>query len=211
MVGAGSEARPSLKEQLQSKLQLPWVLRTRNGTERRRSLNSRTVIGCNPARYIEVRMIQYVERIKPELQLALTRESEVLLQRKIKADEPPTENHITAGIDDVLLDCLFKAWARQQRPEFVARDLRKCLRHGSEDGLYRATKSAGERLLRGLQFQATGRVPERRNLLLLEGNPGAGETVGSSLQHHPAALFAGLQTTGASGLRCKELGVWRNH
>lgn len=95
-------------------------------------------------------------------------------------------------------------------PEFVARDLRKWpCRYGSEDGLYRARKPLGERLLRELQLEAAGRVPERRNLLLDEGNQGAGGTLASA-QHCPAALLAGLPTTGTSGLGCKELGVWRS-
>src|ERR1035437_9164202 len=83
-------------------------------------------------------------------------------------------------------------------------------RYGSEDGLYRAGKSVGERLLRELQLEAAGRVPERRDLLLDERNQGAGGAVASSLQHRPATLLAGLSTTGTRGLAGKEHGVWRS-
>src|ERR1017187_6980886 len=83
-------------------------------------------------------------------------------------------------------------------------------RYGSEDGLYRARKPVGERLLRELQLEAAGRVPERRDLLLDERNQGTGRAVASSLQHRPASLFVGLPATGARGLDDKELGVWRS-
>src|SRR5260370_7941615 len=79
-----------------------------------------------------------------------------------------------------------------------------------EDGLYRTREPMGEWVLRELQFEAAGRVPERRNLLFDKGDQGAGGTVASSLQHHPATLLTGLQTTGARGLGGKELGVWRS-
>src|ERR1019366_968363 len=83
-------------------------------------------------------------------------------------------------------------------------------RYRSEDGLYRAGKSVGERLLRELQLEAAGRVPERRDLLLDERDRGAGGAVASPLQHRPAALFAGLPATGPRGMGGKELGVWRS-
>jgi hypothetical protein len=51
----------------------------------------------------------------------------------------------------------------------------------------------GERLLRQLQLKAAGRVPEWRDLLLVEASAGAGRTLAGSLQHHPATLFARLQ------------------
>src|ERR1017187_4576538 len=96
-------------------------------------------------------------------------------------------------------------------PEFVARDLRKWLRRcGGGAGLYRTRKPMGERLLRELQLEATGRVPERRDLLLDERDQGAGGAVASPLQHRPAALFAGLPATGPRGMGGKELGVWRS-
>src|ERR1017187_4180526 len=83
-------------------------------------------------------------------------------------------------------------------------------RRGNEDGLHRTWKPMGERLLRELQLEAAGRVPERRTLLLDEGDQGAGGAVASSLQHHPATLLAGLPTTRTGGLGGKELGVWRS-
>src|ERR1035441_9873561 len=83
-------------------------------------------------------------------------------------------------------------------------------RHGSQDGLHRTRQSVGERLLRELQLEAAGRVPERRDLLLDEGDQGAGGAVASSLQHHPATLLAGLPTTRTGGLGGKELGGWRS-
>jgi hypothetical protein len=83
-------------------------------------------------------------------------------------------------------------------------------RDGGEDGLYRARKPVGERLLRELQLKAAGRVPERRNLLLAEGDQGAGGAVASSLQHRATHTLTGLQTTGARGLGGQEHGVWRS-
>ncbi len=47
-------------------------------------------------------------------------------------------------------------------PEFVAKGSAEMARgNGSEDGLYRTGKPMGERLLRELQLEAAGRVPER--------------------------------------------------
>ena len=48
-------------------------------------------------------------------------------------------------------------------PEFVAIGCYGELarRYGCEDGLYRAGKPVGERILRKLQLEAAGRVPER--------------------------------------------------
>ncbi len=46
-------------------------------------------------------------------------------------------------------------------PEFVARDLRKWLAGTGADGLYRTGKCVGKRLLRELQLEAAGRVPEQ--------------------------------------------------
>ena len=52
-------------------------------------------------------------------------------------------------------------------PEFVARDLRKWLANTGAKTLYiEPGQSLGERLLRELQLQAAGRVPQWRDLLL---------------------------------------------
>ena len=51
-----------------------------------------------------------------------------------------------------------------------------------------------------LQLKAAGRVPEWRDLLLVEGGAGAGRTLAGSLQHHQATLVARLLLTGAGSL-----------
>jgi hypothetical protein len=78
--------------------------------------------------------------------------------------------------------------------------------HGSKNGIYRARKPTGERLLCEFQLETAERVPQRRTLPLNEGNQSAGGTVASSLQHRPATLLAGLQTTGARDVGGKGLG-----
>ena len=64
----------------------------------------------------------------------------------------------------------------------------------------------GKRLLRKLQLQTTGRVPERRNLLLDEGDQGAGGPVASPLQHRQTALVAGLSPPAQEAWLAKSLG-----
>ena len=66
----------------------------------------------------------------------------------------------------------------------------------------------GERLLRDPQLEAPQRVPERRNVLLDEGDQGAGRALARPLQHHPLALFAGLPATCTAGLDAIKLGIW---
>src|SRR5260370_21612710 len=61
--------------------------------------------------------------------------------------------------------------------------------------VYRSREYVGERLLRERQLKAAGRVPEWRDLLLVEGGAGAGRTLAGSLQHHPSTLFPPLQIT----------------
>jgi len=78
------------------------------------------------------------------------------------------------------------------------------------NGLHRTRKPMGEWLLWKLQLEAARRVPERRDLLLNEGDQGAGGAVASPPQLHPAALLVGLQTAGARDLGGKRLGVWRS-
>src|ERR1022692_2068910 len=52
-------------------------------------------------------------------------------------------------------------------------------------------------------------VPERRDLLLLEGGAGGDRTMESTVQHGAAAFVAGLQATGAEGNPAQARGAWR--
>src|ERR1700679_1253073 len=79
----------------------------------------------------------------------------------------------------------------------------------SKDAVHRARLSLGEWLLRALHFQAEGRVPERRDLLLDERTARAGRTLAGSLQHHQTSLLAGLQAASTGGMADKRHGVWR--
>src|SRR5271168_2061413 len=82
---------------------------------------------------------------------------------------------------------------------------------GSEDSLHRTRLSLGERLLRIVQQQVTGRVPERRDLLLTEGAPGAGRAVAGALQHREATLLVRLQAAGTGCLADgKQPGAWKS-
>src|ERR1035437_7003371 len=51
-------------------------------------------------------------------------------------------------------------------------------------------------------------VPERRDLLLLEGGAGGDRTMESAVQHGAAAFVAGLQATGAQGNPAQARGAW---
>ena len=96
-------------------------------------------------------------------------------------------------------------------PEFVARESAQVAgRYRGQDAVHRAGLSLGERLLRELQLEAAGRVPERRNLLLDERNPRAGRALARPLQHGQAALVAGLPPASAAGLADNEPGAWRS-
>jgi hypothetical protein len=65
--------------------------------------------------------------------------------------------------------------------------------------------------LRELQLKAAGRVPEWRDLLLVEGGTGAGRTLAGSLQHHPSTLFARLQIASTGNVATQnENRVWRS-
>lgn len=68
----------------------------------------------------------------------------------------------------------------------------------------------GKLLLRELQLQATGRVPQRGDLSLDERIARAGRTLAHPLQHDQATLLAGLQITGAGGLADKQHRAWRS-
>src|ERR1039458_4546822 len=52
-------------------------------------------------------------------------------------------------------------------------------------------------------------VPERRDLLLLEGGAGGDRTMESAVQHGAAAFVAGLPATGAEGKPAQARGAWR--
>ncbi len=66
-----------------------------------------------------------------------------------------------------------------------------CRRWG-ENGLHRAWKSVGERLLRELQLEASRRTAERRDLLLAQRGQGHHRGLAAPLQHDPPALIARL-------------------
>jgi putative transposase len=97
-------------------------------------------------------------------------------------------------------------------PEFMAKDLRKWLLSSGAKTLYIEPGSPWENgLLRIVQQQVTGRVPERRDLLLAEGAPGAGRAVARALQHREATLLVRLQaaSTGCLADR-KQQGAWKS-
>ena len=96
-------------------------------------------------------------------------------------------------------------------PEFMAKDLRKWLLAWERKHFTSSLASPGERLLRIVQQQVTGRVPERRDLLLAEGAPGAGRAVARALQHREATLLVRLQATGTDCLADrKQQGAWKS-
>jgi hypothetical protein len=97
-------------------------------------------------------------------------------------------------------------------PEFFAKDLRKWLADTGAKTLYIEPGSPrGKRLLRIVQLEAARRVPERRDLLLVEGGAGAGRTLAGSLQHHQATLFARLQIASTRDVATqKHNRVWRS-
>jgi transposase InsO family protein len=96
-------------------------------------------------------------------------------------------------------------------PEFVARDLRKWLANTGTKTLYIEPGSPWENgYCESFNSKLRERVPERRDLLLAEGNQGARGAVAGPLQHCQAALLAGLQAAGAGGLAGKEHGAWRS-
>src|ERR1019366_1869702 len=51
-------------------------------------------------------------------------------------------------------------------------------------------------------------MPERRDLLLLEGGAGGDRTMESAVQHGAAAFVAGVQATGAEGNPAQARGAW---
>ena len=73
-------------------------------------------------------------------------------------------------------------------------------RYRRKDVVHRAGFTLGERLLRKLQLQASGRDPQWGDLLLDRGNARACRTLAGALQHHPATLFAGLPCTSSADL-----------
>src|SRR5512136_2855248 len=62
-----------------------------------------------------------------------------------------------------------------------------------DNAVYRARKSVGERLLRKLQWEAAGRMPERRDLLLVEGGTNRNREVAGEAHHKTAAFGTRLQ------------------
>ncbi len=80
----------------------------------------------------------------------------------------------------------------------------------SKDAVHRARLFLRERLLREVQLQAAGRVPQWGNHLLDERTARAGRTLARPLQHHQTALLAWLQITGTGGVTDKQHGAWRS-
>ena len=70
----------------------------------------------------------------------------------------------------------------------------------SRDAVHRTGKSVGERVLRELQREVTGRVPERRDFLFAEGGAGRHREMAGDVQHAASALGAGLQAARPGGL-----------
>ena len=70
-------------------------------------------------------------------------------------------------------------------------------RTGDQSPVYRARQSLGERVLRELQWEAEGGIPEWGDLLLVAGGPDRNRGVESSVQHGAAAHGSGLQAPGA--------------
>jgi putative transposase len=83
--------------------------------------------------------------------------------------------------------------------EFVAEELRKWLAKVGTGTLY-IEKSVGERLLRKLQWETAGRMPEWRDFLLLEGGANRDREMESAIQHEAAAQRARLQAACPRGL-----------
>jgi hypothetical protein len=71
--------------------------------------------------------------------------------------------------------------------EFVAKELRKWQEAGNRDAVYRTRKSVGKRVLRELQRDVTGQVPERRDFLFVEGGAGHDRKMASRVQHAASA------------------------
>ena len=72
---------------------------------------------------------------------------------------------------------------------------------GDGDFVYRARQSVGERVVRELQRQAAGRMPERRDSLFAEGGASRDRAVAGGVQHAAPALGARLSAAGARGIR----------
>lgn len=71
---------------------------------------------------------------------------------------------------------------------------------GNWDAVHRTGESVGERLLRELQWEAEGRMPERGDLLFAEGSPDRDRKMEGGVQHAAAASVARLQAAGTGGL-----------
>ena len=68
-------------------------------------------------------------------------------------------------------------------PECVARQLRDWLQGtGNQSPVYRAWQSVGERVLRELQWEAEGGMPEWGDLLLVEGGTDRDRAVAAAVQ-----------------------------
>ena len=71
---------------------------------------------------------------------------------------------------------------------------------GNGNAVYRAGKSLGERLLRKLQREATGRMLERGDFLLTEGGADRDRELARGIQHETATLGTRLQAACPRGL-----------
>lgn len=96
-------------------------------------------------------------------------------------------------------------------PEFIAKIRGSGFLTRKRRPLHRTRLSLGGWLVRLVQQQVTGRVPERRDLLLTEGAPGAARAVALALQHREATLLVRLQANGTGCLADrKQPGAWKS-
>jgi HTH-like domain len=117
---------------------------------------------------------------------------------------------VIEALDDVMVTKGDGAHPVRQRPGIRSqRSAQVAGRNRSQVAVHRAGFSMGERVLRELQLEAE-RVPQRRNLLLDEGDQGADRALARPLQHRQTTILAGIQTTGAGSVADLNRGAWRS-
>jgi hypothetical protein len=70
-----------------------------------------------------------------------------------------------------------------------------------EDTVHRARESVGERIYRVIQWEASRRATERRNLFHPEGGEGAGRKMETGVQHQAPSQLAGVSAAGTGNHR----------
>lgn len=106
------------------------------------------------------------------------------------------------GVIEILADAMLARGVPEHvrcdnGPEMVAGSAGVAGAAWYEDPVHRAGQPVGERLLRELQRQAQGRVPEAGDLLQPQGGSGDHRHLAGSLQPRAAALIPGLPATRA--------------